>query len=218
METAMKKRAKFGDRLAHVMTQKEIKPKQLAGLMQINHPSIYQWLANRSKPNGLNLLKLADCLGVSVSYLANGTEENKEMKDAYNQPVVTLPLMPDNVKINRPISESRVVPLDWMPAPRKDGVNRFFLQMKDSSMTSQQTGAISVPKDAYVIVVQDKKERSGNYVACKIGASTRTLIRRYLVHGKDKWLEAHDPSIPRIKINDSTVIVGVVTDIQIPLK
>ena len=60
------------------------KPNAVAKTIGVSSATCTKW-KNGAVPNGETLLKLADCLNVSVDYLLGRNEESKSVNNSYNQ-------------------------------------------------------------------------------------------------------------------------------------
>lgn len=59
----------FADRLLELRKEKGMSQAALADLLGVSHAVICYWETDRSEPTAPNLVKIADCFGVSVDYL-----------------------------------------------------------------------------------------------------------------------------------------------------
>lgn len=64
---------KPGQRLVQVAKQKGISQKELAKKLSVSASTVSDWGSGKTEPKGPNLIKAAEILGVSVDYLASGS-------------------------------------------------------------------------------------------------------------------------------------------------
>ena len=73
--------ATIGERIKAARTKRQLTQPQLAVLVEVSNGAVSQWETNDTAPKGANLLKLCVHLGVSPTYIMNGTEpENAHLR------------------------------------------------------------------------------------------------------------------------------------------
>ena len=77
MRTKKPRTVVIKDRLAEVMTEQNITPKQLAEIVGVSHSTVYNWLSGRTRPKLNELIKLCDVLNVKVHYMFTGEGERR---------------------------------------------------------------------------------------------------------------------------------------------
>lgn len=64
----------IGERIKAARKRRELTQPQLAALVEVSNGAVSQWETNDTAPKGSNLLKLCAHLGVSPTYIMNGTD------------------------------------------------------------------------------------------------------------------------------------------------
>ncbi|MGU9539214.1 helix-turn-helix domain-containing protein [Clostridium tepidum] len=67
--------SKFGERLRIVLEQKDIQGKELAKILNVEPPTVSNWLNGNRFPKDDMLIQIADYFNVSVDYLLGRTDQ-----------------------------------------------------------------------------------------------------------------------------------------------
>ena len=70
----------LADRIALIMTQRDLKASEIADATGITRPVMSRYLANRSGISAENLIKLSQYLNVSPDWLLNGSDAPESIK------------------------------------------------------------------------------------------------------------------------------------------
>ncbi len=190
------------------MTQKE-----LGDLIGIDKSSISQWETGHVKSiTSHSLIKLADALGVTASWLESGEGEKYPIQIHGEGCAV--------IKNDRRLRSS--VPLlewdqvnehagrhqKWINCPADHGKNTFALKVASDAMF-QPVSYRSYAEKAIIFVDRDVEAVNGCRVVAKLkhGAA---IFREYREDAGNRYLKPLNPIYPMIEIDEDIAIIGVV--------
>ena len=93
----------IGERIAALRNEKNMTQTQLAELMHVSRQAVSKWESDKTSPDTLNLIRLADLLDTELEYLATGN------KPVYESPPVVVNVVEKVDKVIEKVIEKPVV-------------------------------------------------------------------------------------------------------------
>lgn len=182
---------------------------------------IRKWLEGESIPTTSRLSAIAK--------IANTTSERLISSTSYiHQRALATPLYSDEYDTSKHTKTINLLPLitweqsanwsdtvssfdieqaiSWLPCHLKHSNTAYALTIRGSSMAP-----LFVEGDV-IFVDPEREAKHNSYVIAKLEKNHEAIIRKLMIEGEQKYLQADNPNWPEriIKINDSATICGVV--------
>lgn len=197
--------------------RKELKitQKGLADKIGVSHVTISQWEKEDTAPKGGNLIKLAEALSVTPSYLLDDGVNNVRKLD------IQLPSYRGEYPILGKVSAGKfkeamqTFDLEYLPTTVKCSDNSYWLIVDGHSMTAPQGAGISFLEGMYILVDPEREYCNTNYVVAYCENKHQATFKRISIEPEGVFLVPlnPDPTYKRINIADEFCeIAGVVVD------
>lgn len=93
----------IGERIAALRSERAMTQAQLAEMMHVSRQAVSKWESDKTSPDTLNLIRLADILDTELEYLATGN------KPVYESPPVVINVVEKVDKIVEKVTEKPVI-------------------------------------------------------------------------------------------------------------
>ena len=93
----------IGERIQALRQEKSLSQAQLASSMEVSRQAVSKWESDRSSPDTIKLIKLAEVLDTEVEYLATGR------KPVYESPPINVTLVKKVDKVIEKVVEKPVI-------------------------------------------------------------------------------------------------------------
>lgn len=180
--------------------------------------AISQWESEVMRPNGSNILALAQVLQVQPAWVTTGNSAHDSAK-----------LQPPNLELNQvPLFEIMdltpnfsvrtlsVEILTLRTTTAKVTPDAFAIQVQGDSMVNP-SGAPSMPAGTFIIVEPSIEAEPGNFVVACIGKGSGALFKRYVKDGPHQSLQSLNPAFQMIELDKNATILGVAIRAEIDL-
>jgi SOS-response transcriptional repressor LexA len=194
---AKKEKETFGTRIKAKRIELDLTQEQLAQEIGVRRETVTQWEKDQTKVTGENLLKLADTLKVSGTWLIKGGT-------AGANPVRYVPEFgARGASVVRPTTSSVGPRAFWWRVPEGD-----------TSMVCPD-GDISFPPGSVLIVDPDAEVVSGDFV---LTGPTNPTCRQFHIIGKQQRIFALNSKVKALPLSDSHRVLGVIVQLQRDIK
>lgn len=93
----------IGERIAFLRGEKSMTQAQLADVMHVSRQAVSKWESDKTSPDTLNLIRLADVLDTELEYLATGN------KPVYESPPIVVNVVEKVDKVVENVIEKPVI-------------------------------------------------------------------------------------------------------------
>lgn len=208
------KKQNFGDRIKSARIKAGMSQEALADKIGISKQSISAWERGISKKiEGENLVKAAQVLGVSESWIQTGLDSAKHLKGFQNieatlnsakVPLIDMVAAGDWCEVADPYPAGEAE--SWEPCPVPHGENTFAVRINGESMAPKfQHGEI-------IFCDPSVQPNNGDYVIAKLIDENQATFKQLIMDDGQYMLKALNPNWPNpyIPINGNCQIVGKV--------
>lgn len=207
--------ATLGTKILTRRKELKITQKGLADKIGVSHVTISQWEKEDTAPKGANLMKLAEALSVTPSYLLDDGVAN----------VRKLDIQPPSYRGEYPIlgkvsagkfkDAMQTYDLEYLPTSVKCSDDSYWLIVDGHSMTAPQGSGISFLEGMYILVDPEREYLNTNYVVAYCEDKHLATFKKISIEPEGIFLVPlnPDPTYKRINIADEFCeIAGVVVD------
>lgn len=169
---AKKSKETMGERIRAARIARDLYQEELGVMIGVRRESVSQWEKDITKPLGDNLVKLAEALQVSGTYLIKGGEAG----------IKTVVYVPEFMSMDKGVKRATAA---------RVGNKAFWWRVpdRDTSMVCPN-GDVSFPPGTILVVDPDAKLESGDYVLAQVKGSKSLICRQYQESGNRKLLLA----------------------------
>lgn len=200
----------IGSRIKAARKAKKMTQKELSKIANVSGTSIVYWERNEIEPKSKNLASLARALDCAPDYLMYGATFGEEISIAQFHSRVPL-IKWSNVKdfSKEPMSTEEDVE-NWLYCPVQCGNKTFAIRVDNDSMVSQNSNAKSYVAGTVIFVDPDVEATNGCRVVAKKHNSTEATFKELIKDGGESYLKPINPQYPTNKVDNDTIIIGVV--------
>ncbi len=217
MSTQYKIAYMIGSRIKQRRKELKLTQKDVGARLNLSASAITQWENESTKPNGENLVRLAEILRTTPSWITTGKGDDMENVEGADLRAGQIPLISWVAAGHWCESPDSYEPGDaeeWLPAPKNAGSRTFALRVINDSMTAPFPGQRSYPHGTIIYVDPDKPVTNGCRVVARAGGEY--TFKQYVEDAGRKYLKPINPTYDKIDITEDVHICGVVIGSYMP--
>lgn len=188
---------------------------QVGAHLGLSASAITQWERGVTRPNGENLLRLAQILKTTPHWITTG--KGNENAVPAPRPEYAVPLISwvnAGAWCDSPDNYAPGDAEEWLPKPHNAGPHTFALKVINDSMESPYPGQRTYPGGTIIYVDPDKPVENGSRVVARTGGEY--TFKTYVEDAGRKYLKPINPSYDKIDITEDVHICGVVIGSYLP--
>ncbi len=205
----------WNTRLKERMQALQITQETLANKLGITRGAITHYLSGRRSPPLAHFQKLASALKTDPAWLQYGisTTARTTLPLPTKMEVIHYPvplLSWDSVKKRIDKNKKNKANKEWIPHFFTDQPHWYALRVIGDAMQAPTNHQNSFHDGDFIIIDPAQKAAHGNYVIAMLPHQKKATFKQYVMDGGITYLKPLNPQYPTVKMNDTTVICGIV--------
>ncbi len=210
----------IGNRIKERRKELGLTQKALARKVGVSHVTISQWESDTNQPKGRYLADLSNQLKKDMAWIMGiaGSDVSNVEAATFTSRTKKRPVISHVQAGNWKESfdyYNAGDDVEWEDAPDSASDSAFWLRVIGDSMTAP--AGTSIPEGMLILVDPDIAPENGRLVVAKLAGSDEVTFKKLVIDAGMKFLKPLNPSYPSIPIDESCVIVGVVSEAKVKL-